>query len=141
MRAFPARRYHARLLELWRYGQAGLVNAAFGFGAYALFVRLGANIYVAQIIATVLGVAFNYLTYSRHVFRDAGPAKLRFALSYVGNYLVSLLMLAIASRLVASPYLAGAGAIVATAVVNYFALRFLVVRDRTGDGRETGPAA
>lgn len=119
-----------RLIELWRYGQAGIVNAAFGFTAYALFVWLGLNIFTAQILATVLGIAFNYVTYSRHVFRDAGPAKLRFALSYTVNYLINLAMLAIASRLVYSPYIAGLLAIAATTVVNYFALKHLVFRSR-----------
>lgn len=122
----PARR--ARLIELWRYGQAGAVNAAFGFAVYSAFVWLGFNIFVAQILATLIGIAFNYLTYSRHVFRDAGPAKLRFAISYAGNYLVSLAALAVASRLFHSPYAAGLAAIVATATVNYFALKYLVFR-------------
>lgn len=118
----------SRLAELWRYGQVGAVNAAFGFLLYSLFVWLGLNIFVAQIVATLLGIAFNYLTYSRHVFRDAGPAKLRFVISYAVNYLVSLFMLAIVSRLVHSPYAAGLIAIVATAAINYFALKHLVFR-------------
>lgn len=118
----------ARLIELWRYGQAGAVNAAFGFLTYSFFVWLGINIFLAQILATLIGIAFNYLTYSRHVFRDAGPAKLRFAISYAFNYLVSLAALAAASRLVHSPYIAGLMAIVATAIVNYFALKYLVFR-------------
>jgi putative flippase GtrA len=116
----------ARLIELWRYGQAGVVNAAFGFLTFSLFVWLGANIFVAQILATIIGIAFNYVTYSRHVFRDAQPAKLRFAISYAFNYAVSLAALAVASKLVHSPYLAGLIAIVATAIVNYFALKHLV---------------
>ena len=120
----------ARLIELWRYGQAGVANAAFGFLAYSLFVGLGTNIYLAQILATLIGIAFNYVTYSRHVFREAGPAKLRFGIAYVFNYLVSLAALAAASRLVPSPYLAGLLAIVATAAVNYFALKYLVFRQR-----------
>ena len=119
-----------RLVELWRYGQAGVLNAAFGFAVYALFVRLGMNIYVAQIAATLLGIAFNYVTYSRHVFREASPAKLRFTLSYAGNYLVSLGFLALASHIVKSPYAAGLISIVATAIVNYFALKYLVFRRR-----------
>jgi putative flippase GtrA len=81
---------------------------------------------VAQILATIIGIAFNYVTYSRHVFRDAQPAKLRFAISYAFNYAVSLAALAVASKLVHSPYLAGLIAIVATAIVNYFALKHLV---------------
>jgi putative flippase GtrA len=113
-------------VELWRYGQAGAVNAAFGFGTYSLLVWLGLDIFVAQALATVLGTAFNYVTYSRHVFRDATASKLRFAASYGLNYLVSVVALAGASRLIASPYIAGFAAIVVTAAINYLVLRNLV---------------
>lgn len=116
----------AHLGEIWRYYQAGVVNALVGFGLYALFVWAGLNIYVAQIVATILGVAFNYVTYSRHVFRETAPAKLRFAMSYVFNYLVSLGALAIVSKFLHSPYLAGLMAIALTSIVNYFALKYLV---------------
>ena len=88
----------ARLAQIWRYYQAGILNAAFGFGLFALFVRLGVNLYVAQIVAHVIGVAFNYVTYSRHVFREAGPAKLRFATSYAVNYAISLAVAGAARR-------------------------------------------
>ena len=93
----------ARLVEIWRYYQAGLLNAGFGFGAYALLVWLGLNIFVAQILSHLAGTLFNYLTYSRHVFRDAPPAKLRFGLSYMGNYLLGLAALAGTGRVFASP--------------------------------------
>lgn len=115
-----------RLVEIVRYYQAGAVNAAFGFGAYALFVWFGLGMYVAQVLAHVLGVAFNYFTYSRHVFRDAGPAKLRFMGSYVVNYLMSVAALAAASLVIRSPYLAGLAVIVITSIVNYFLLRHMV---------------
>lgn len=119
-----------RLAELWRYYQAGVVNTLFGFGLYALFVRAGLNMYAAQVIAHVLGISFNYLTYSRHVFRDARPAKGRFAVSYVVNYLLSLATLALVSQVVRSAYLAGAIATVVVSLVNYFALRHLVFSRR-----------
>lgn len=119
----------ARLAQIWRYYQAGILNAAFGFGLFALFVRLGLNLYVAQIVAHVIGVAFNYVTYSRHVFRDAGPAKLRFATSYAVNYAISLATLAGAARLVHSDYLAGFISLVLTSLINYFVLKHLVFRD------------
>lgn len=126
-----------RLAELWRYYQAGVVNTLFGFGLYALLVRAGLGMYAAQIVAHVLGVAFNYLTYSRHVFRDAGPAKARFAASYVVNYGLSLGALALASLVVRSPYLAGAIATVVVSLLNYFLLRHLVFARSTP--REAAP--
>lgn len=115
-----------RLLELTRFYQAAAVNALFGFGMYAAFVALGVNIYVAQIISHCLGVAFNYFTYSRHVFRDAGPAKLRFALIYVVNYFIGLASLFMVAQIIPSPYLAGLAALVLASIINYFALKHIV---------------
>ena len=116
----------ARIGEIVRYYQAGVVNTLFGFGVYALLVRLGLNIYAAQICAHVLGVGFNYFSYSRHVFRDAAPAKMRFLISYGANYLVSLATLALASLVIRNPYAAGLASIVLTSIINYFALRHFV---------------
>ncbi|HWU96290.1 MAG TPA: GtrA family protein [Sphingomonas sp.] len=115
-----------RMIELWRYYQAGVVNTLFGLSAYALLVWLGLNMFVAQLVAHVAGVAFNYLTYSRHVFRDARPAKLRFALSYVGNYLIGLATLAAVAQGIRSPYLAGLVAAVLVSILNYFVLKHLI---------------
>lgn len=117
-----------RLVEVVRYYQAGIVNTLFGLGAYAALVRLGFNIYAAQAIAHVLGMAFNYLTYSRHVFRDAGPAKTRFVLSYAVNYLLSVATLALVARVIANPYGAGFLSAFIVSVVNYFALKLIVFR-------------
>lgn len=121
----------ARLSELWRYYQVGIANTAFGLGVYALLVRLGLNMYLAQFLAHGLGVAFNYLTYSRHVFRDANPAKLRFLLSYMGNYLVGLATLATIALVVKSPYVAGILAAGLVSIINYFALKRFVFLARS----------
>lgn len=115
-----------RVVELWRFYQAAIANTAFGLGLYALLIWLGLNMYVAQLVAHMLGVAFNYLTYSRHVFRDANPAKLRFIISYAANYLVGLAALATIAHFVASPYVAGILAVGIVSIVNYFALKHLV---------------
>lgn len=120
-----------RLIEVWRYYQAGIVNTAFGLGAYALLVWLGVNMYAAQLISHTAGVAFNYLTYTRHVFRDAAPAKLRFILSYAGNYLMGLAALAGVATVVRSPYLAGLIATVLVSIVNYFILKHWIFQRTT----------
>lgn len=116
----------ARLTQLFRYYQAGLINMAFGFGLYAMLVATGLNIYVAQIISHCLGVAFNYFTYSRHVFRDAGPSKLRFVISYGVNYLLSAGMLATVTLWIKSPYVAGLIVVITVSLINYFALKHIV---------------
>jgi putative flippase GtrA len=112
--------------RVWRYYQAGIVNTLFGYGMFALFVKLGLNMYVAQICAHVLGVAFNYFSYSRHVFHDSEASKPRFIASYAFNYLLGLASLAAVSQVIASPYVAGIVSIVFVSLVNFFVLKNLV---------------
>lgn len=89
-------------------------------------VYFGLNMFIAQLVSHVAGMGFNYFTYSRHVFRDAAPAKLRFILSYGVNYLLGLGALAAVARYIASPYIAGLIAAIIVSAVNYFALKYLV---------------
>jgi len=121
------------LERLWRYYQAGIVNTAFGYGLYALFVAVGINMYLAQIIAHVLGVAFNYFTYSRHAFHDADVSKTRFVLSYGVNYLLGLASLWSAAQVIPSPYLAGLIAVMVVSLINYVILRHWVFTVRRED--------
>ncbi|WP_028641901.1 GtrA family protein [Novosphingobium acidiphilum] len=115
--------------RLFRYYQAGLINMAFGFGLFALFVRIGLNIYVAQILSHILGVTFNYFTYSRYAFAGHDGKRLRFILSYVANYFFNLVALAILMRFIKSPYLAGLITTVGVSAANYFVLKFLVFQE------------
>jgi putative flippase GtrA len=115
-----------RLTEILRYYQAGAANALFGYSIYAFIVWLGFNIFAAQLVSHILGVAFNYATYSRHVFRDAGPAKVRFIMSYGVNYIINVSVLFAVSIWVQSPYLSGLAAIILTSFLNYFLLRHVV---------------
>ena len=118
----------AHLFEILRYLVAGAINTLFGYGLYAALLWLGLERYSAQAIGYVIGTAFNYVTYSRGVFRDAAPAKLRFAMSYAVNYLISLGGLIVVSRFVANAYLAGAVTTMAVVVVNYLVLKKLVFK-------------
>lgn len=117
-----------RIKEVVRFYQAAALNTAFGVGAYLVLVALGMNMYAAQATSHVMGMAFNYFTYSRHVFRGSAPAKLRFIASYAGHYVLGLGALFAISRFVPNPYVAGIAAAVAVSVINYFVLRHLVFR-------------
>jgi putative flippase GtrA len=116
----------SRWQQIIRYYQAGIVNLAFGYGLYAALVALGVAAYPAQAIAHVLGMGFNYVSYSRHVFREAGPAKLRFVGSYAVNYALSVATLAGLKQVIANDYLAGFLAAVIVSAINYVALKYLV---------------
>ena len=113
-----------RFADLIRFYQAAAVNAAFGFGLYSVFVYAGMNMFVAQIVGHCIGVVFNYFTYSRHAFRGAAPAKLRFLGAYAINYVVGLVALLLTSSFIPSPYLAMAVAIVIATIINFVALKY-----------------
>jgi len=117
-------------MEIFRYYQAAVVNTLFGVGMYSLFVFLGLNMFVAQIVSHVLGVVFNYFTYSRHVFRESRSNKAYFFLSYAANYVVSLGTLLVVSRFVHSPYIAGLIATFLVSIINYFVLKNIVFRTK-----------
>lgn len=114
--------------QVFRYYQAGVVNTAFGYGSYAALVALGLNIYLAQIISHVMGMAFNYVTYSRYAFRGHDPSILRYLGAYGVQYLLSVAALAGCTAIGASPYIAGLGSIVIVSVLNYFVLKKFVYR-------------
>ncbi len=112
--------------RLFRYYQAGVLNMAFGFGLFALFVRTGMNIYLAQILSHFIGVAFNYFTYSRYTFVERPGKRFRFFLSYVANYFINLVALAVLLKFLKSPYLASLIATIIVSFLNYFFLKRLV---------------
>ncbi|GEO01702.1 hypothetical protein NSE01_35340 [Novosphingobium sediminis] len=118
------------LRQIVRFYQAAIINTAFGISLYSLLVWLGMNLFAAQAVAHVLGSTFNYMTYSRHVFAGAKPAKLRFAMSYVGAYLLNLVVLYGLSRFIASPYIAGIGTALLVSTINFVVLKRLVFRTR-----------
>jgi putative flippase GtrA len=118
--------------RLWRYYQAGIVNMLFGLAVYSGFVKLGLNVYLAQLLAHILGVAFNYFTYSRHTFSDMDGSRSRFILSYGGNYLLSLATLAFFEQFIESPYVSGLLTILFVSAVNYLVLRKFVFKLRPG---------
>jgi putative flippase GtrA len=113
----------ASIPRVWRYYMVGAVNTLFGYSAYALLLLIGLHMYVAQITGHIIGVIFNYFTYSRHVFQAAPASRLRFVLSYLLNYLVGLTSLALAATIIASPYLAGLLAMLVSSIINFMVLR------------------
>lgn len=121
----------ARFSQVWAYAQVGVVNAAFGYGVFALLILLGINLFAAQIISHLLGMAFNYVMFRRHVFKDSRAAVGRYIIAYAVNYGIGLVILMGLNQVVPSDYLAGFLTIALVAVINFVVLKFLVFLPRT----------
>ena len=122
-----------------RYYAIGGINTVFGFGLYSLLVWLGLNLFVAQIISYPIAVAFNYFTYSRHVFPGEGRRPVAFIGAYIYNYVQGLVLLAIIHPFVANPYATGFIGLVISTVINYFVLRRFVFRPHPPAAAPTPP--
>jgi putative flippase GtrA len=123
-------RHGAEIVLLWRFYKVAVVNTIFGYSVYFLLVFLGVNLYVAQILAQIAGVAFNYFTFTRHVFGKMQGSIFSFAGAYLLNYAVSLGLLALFHQLIASPYVAGLFAALGASLINFLVLRNFIFRQR-----------
>jgi putative flippase GtrA len=86
--------HRARIAEVVRFGVAGAVNTAFGFGVYSGLVLLGLPAFLSLLIATIAGVFFNFLTFGAFAFRQFDARRLpRFLGAYGLIYLFNLALL------------------------------------------------
>nr|WP_294847231.1 GtrA family protein [uncultured Sphingomonas sp.] len=120
--------------RIFRYYQAGILNSMFGYGLFAALVWAGMNMFLAQVLAHIMGVLFNYFTFSRYAFAGHQTSRVNFVLSYAVNYVVSVATLYLFSHIVASPYLAGLLTIVFVSAVNYLVLKRWVFREPVNGG-------
>lgn len=57
------------LPKVARFLATGLLNTAFGYGIYAALVLAGMPYLPALVLATILGVVFNYFSFGRLAFK------------------------------------------------------------------------
>lgn len=74
-----------------RFVIAAGVNTLFGWLVYSLLYWVGLDVWLALLIATVCGVAFNFMTLGGYVFRQLDARRLpRFVVVYLVVYLVNV---------------------------------------------------
>lgn len=94
--------YFARFLII------GLFNALFGYSIFALLLFIGIHYTIATLIATILGVLFNFKTIGMFVFNNAKNSLIvKFILVYTVAYLINIACLKVFSMLSIDYYLAG----------------------------------
>lgn len=125
LKALPPRR---EWLQLARYYLAGAINLLFGYLLFAALVWFGMQVFVAQAVGHLIGVIFNYVTYSRIAFTGQQGGKTSFAASYIVNYLISAALLWLTLKVFPSPYVAGLLVAIAVSLLNYLVLKKLVFR-------------
>ena len=93
--------------EIVRFVFTGVLNTLFGYAVYAALVYTGVAPALALLLATIVGVLFNFVSFGTLAFKRLEARLLpRFLLAYAGIYLFNLLLLEAVQRY------AGAGPIV-----------------------------
>ena len=118
-------------IRFFRFLFVGGINSLFGYSVYSVFIIiLGQNHYaIALLIATILGVLFNFFTTGRIVFKNRDPKLLfKFFGVYGITYLINLLFLKIFNSYQVNMLIAGAILIFPIAILSYFLNQALVFR-------------
>lgn len=121
-----------KLKTVVRFYSVGIINTVFGYTLFFALIATGLNIYVAQLLGHCLGMAFNYMMFTKHVFVNSTPAVGRYLAAYGVNYLLGLGLIFLFSHILKSPFAIGAAAALTASIVNFVVLKFLVFHRQAG---------
>ncbi|MGE5472456.1 MAG: GtrA family protein [Bacteroidota bacterium] len=103
-----------------RFVLVGLVNSIFGYGIFAILLYAGLHYSLALLLATILGVLFNFKSTGSLVFGSHDNRLIfRFVGSYVVVYFFNYMGIEALSRLGVIPYIGGAILVLPMAVLAF----------------------
>jgi putative flippase GtrA len=118
--------------RLGRFLVVGALNSAVGYGLFAGLVLLGLSPEAALLIATVLGVIFNFATTGHFVFGNRNLHRImRFIVVYSVVYLFNAAALRGLTLLMVPPLLAQLILLPVAAVMTFVALRSFVFKEKS----------
>jgi putative flippase GtrA len=98
----------------------GVINTVFGYSIFVVAYVMSASHNLSILIATVIGIVFNYFTTSRYVFDNIGWRKFpMFVLSYVLSFSVNVALLNALISCGINPIVAQALSLPPTIIVSY----------------------
>jgi len=98
----------------------GIMNTLFGYSLFALFIYLKVHYSLAVLLATVLGILFNFKTIGRLVFRNSNNLLIfRFVGVYGVTYLLNVTALRVFDSFKVNMYAAGMLLLVPIAVISF----------------------
>jgi len=115
------------IVQIGRFATVGVLNTAFGYGAFVSLVTLGLDYVLANFIALLLGIAFSFRTQGAWVFGNrAKRLWLRFTVCWAAIFVFNIGCIAALMHAGLDVYLAGAVALMPSTIMSYFVQKFLV---------------
>lgn len=116
--------------QIIKFILVGILNTAFGYSLFALFIYLGLYYPLAVLFSTILGVLFNFKTIGKLVFGSSDNGLIfRFALVYVITYLLNIFFLWLFKKFgFENMYINGFVLLIPLATVSFLLNKFFVFR-------------
>lgn len=106
--------------QFFRFLLIGAVNTVFGYSVFSLFIFLGFHYAIASLLATIVGVLFNFMTTGRYVFNNRENSLIgKFFLVYGLVYVCNVGLLKIMDAYSVDMYVAGALILLPMALLSY----------------------
>ena len=113
-----------------RYLFVGVINTVFGYSLFALLIYLHLHYALASLLATILGVLFNFKTIGRIVFKSCNNALIKkFFGVYAFTYLLNIGGLRVFSLYHVNMYVAGLMLLVLITPVSFILNRNFVFKN------------
>jgi putative flippase GtrA len=111
-------------LEL-RFVCAGVVNTAFGYLCYSLLIFMGIGMYLATLVAHILGSIFNLFSYGKFVFKKNISLRKSFLFffNYVILYFLNISLNKFFFSYFGNYYISGLIALICVIMINFILLR------------------
>ena len=125
-----------RLIVLARFIVVGLLNTIVGYGIYGFLIFLDTPYLLALLIATILGVIFNYFSIGRLVFKSRGGSFLfvKFIASYVLVYSINAIALGVlVNHFHLNQYLGQLACIPLSVCISWFLMNYWVFKKEKND--------
>lgn len=113
----------------------GAINTLFGYCIFALFIFLNFHYTLATLLATILGIFFNFKTTGIIVFKNRkNKLFFKFILVYGFMYLVTIVQLSFLKSIhMDNMYINYAIAILPNAMLSYFIMKKVVFKEKHTD--------
>ncbi|RKP50862.1 GtrA family protein [Trinickia fusca] len=107
--------------QFLRFLLVGLLNSLFGYGCFAAFLACGLHYTFALLVATVIGVLFNFKTTGKLVFRShSNKLIFRFVGAYCIVYATNLSLMKAMLMIGVNTYMSGAALLLPMAALSFF---------------------
>ena len=105
----------------------GGVNTIFGYGVFVFFIWIGLHYTFATLVATILGILFNFKSYGILVFKNKSNRLLwRYISVYIFLYILNNFWIYAFTRIKVTPYISGMLWILPNAIIGFILIKRIV---------------